>query len=76
MLFPPRYAPLVVSMLMTTYMAGLMTLAITLVNTGLDAGFPGRWGRAFLISWPLAFVLITVGRPLVLRLAAKLIRAS
>lgn len=26
MLFPPRYAPLVVSVLMTTYMAGLMTL--------------------------------------------------
>lgn len=76
MLFPPRYAPLVVSVLMTTYMAGLMTLAITLVNTGLDAGFPWRWARAFLISWPIAFALITVGRPLVLRLAAKLIRAS
>lgn len=76
MLFPPRFAPLVVSLLMTTYMAGLMTLAITLVNTGLDGGFLARWGRAFLISWPIAFALITVGRPLVLRLAAKLIRSS
>jgi hypothetical protein len=76
MLFPPRYAPLVVSVLMTTYMAGLMTLAITLVNTGLDAGFLGRWAKAFLISWPIAFSLITVGRPLVLRLADRLIRRS
>lgn len=74
MLFPPRYAPLVVSVLMTTYMAGLMTLAIILVNTGPGEGFLTRWGRAFLVSWPIAFVLITVGRPLILRLAAKLIR--
>lgn len=44
MIFPPRYASLVVSVLMTTYMAGLMTLAATLVNTGLDAGFVRRWG--------------------------------
>ncbi|MCE8031446.1 DUF2798 domain-containing protein [Halomonas daqingensis] len=74
MLFPSRYSSLVVSVLMTTYMAGLMTLAITLVNTGFDSGFLGRWAKAFLISWPIAFSLITVGRPLVLRLAEKLIR--
>ena len=76
MLLPPRFEPLVVSLLMTLYMASLMTLAITMVNTGFDAGFPGRWGRAFLISWPIAFALITVGRPLILRLAAKLVRSS
>lgn len=74
MIFPPRYAPLVVSVLMTTYMAGLMTLVIILVNTGPGEGFLARWGQAFLVSWPIAFVLITVGRPLILRLAAKLIR--
>lgn len=74
MLIPSRYGHWVVSVLMTTYMAGLMTLVITLVNTGLDAGLPGRWGRSFLISWPIAFGLITLGRPLVLRLADKLIR--
>lgn len=74
MIFPPRYASLVVSVLMTTYMAGLMTLAATLVNTGLDAGFVRRWGQAFFVSWPIAFVLIAVGRPLIQRLAARLIR--
>lgn len=76
MLFPPRYAPLVVSILMTTYMAGLMTLVVILVNTGLEKGFLARWGQAFLVSWPVAFVLITLGRPLILRLAAILIRSS
>ncbi len=74
MLIPSRYSHWVVSVLMTTYMAGLMTLAITLVNTGLDAEFLRRWGRAFLIAWPIALCLITLGRPLILRLADKLIR--
>lgn len=74
MLFPPRYASLVVSVLMTTYMASLMTLAATLVNTGPGEGFLWRWGQAFGVSWPIAFTLITVGRPLILRLADKLIR--
>nr|WP_254914145.1 DUF2798 domain-containing protein [Halomonas desiderata] len=59
---------------MSIYMVTLMTCLITLVNTGLDAGFFSRWWRAFYISWPVAFLLILLGAPRMQKMAAKLIR--
>jgi hypothetical protein len=47
---------------------------ITIVNTGMDAGFVGRWWRAFYIAWPIAFVLILIGAPRLQVLATKLIK--
>lgn len=74
MIFPPRLAPLVFSVLMSIYMVTLMTFVITWVNTGLSEGFAGRWWRAIYIAWPIAFALILLGAPRLQRLAAKLIR--
>ncbi|WP_431025540.1 DUF2798 domain-containing protein [Halomonas sp. H5] len=76
MLFPPRHAPLVFSVLMSFYMVTLMTFLITWVNTGLADGFLGRWWRAIYIAWPIAFSLILIGAPRLQRLAARLIRHS
>ncbi|SFB82210.1 Protein of unknown function [Marinospirillum celere] len=76
MLFPAKYARYVFSFLMSIYMVTLMTFVITLVNTGLDAGFLSRWWRAFYIAWPIAFVLILIGAPRLQQLAGKLIRKA
>jgi hypothetical protein len=35
-----------------------MTAVITTVNTGVDQGFFQRWGKAFVIAWPIAFSFI------------------
>jgi hypothetical protein len=35
-----------------------MTGVITFINTGLDAGFPAHWGRAFVIAWPIALSIV------------------
>lgn len=74
MLFPPRLARLVFSFLMSTYMVTLMTLVITWSNTGLGTGFLARWGQAFLIAWPIAFLLVLVGAPVVQKLSLALVR--
>lgn len=74
MIVPPRFSPLLFSLLMSLYMAALMTLLVTLLNTGLADGLLGRWGRAFVIAWPIAFGLTLVGAPPLQRLTARLTR--
>lgn len=76
MLFPPRMARYVFSFIMSIYMVTIMTFVITVVNTGMDAGFVGRWWRAFYIAWPIAFVLILLGAPRLQTLAARLIKKA
>jgi len=76
MLFPPRYARYVFSVIMSIYMVTIMTFVITLVNTGMDAGFLSRWWRAFYIAWPIAFILILIGAPRLQVLASKLIKKN
>ncbi|MCS2609798.1 DUF2798 domain-containing protein [Halomonas dongshanensis] len=74
MLFAPRYAPLVFSLMMSIYMVTLMTFVITWANTGMGEGFLGRWWHAFYIAWPVAFTLILLGAPRVQRLVGHLIK--
>ncbi|WP_194756911.1 DUF2798 domain-containing protein [Aliidiomarina indica] len=54
---------LVFPILMSLYMAFLMTGLITWINTGLGEGFFGRWWQAFYIAWPIAAILVFIGVP-------------
>ncbi|PSJ45878.1 DUF2798 domain-containing protein [Zobellella taiwanensis] len=74
MIFPRRYARLVFSVLMSIYMVTLMTGVITWANTGLSGNFLARWGHAFTIAWPIAFVLILLGAPRLQQLTGRLLR--
>ena len=57
--------------LMVLCMAGVMSLVMTIANTGVGPGLLGRWGRsfaiAFLVGWPTASVVV----PMVRRIVAK-----
>ena len=58
---PTLLKSLIFPILMSCYMAFLMTGLITYINTGFDADFGWRWLQAFLIAWPIAGVLVLVG---------------
>lgn len=73
-MFAPRHQKLVFTFLMSIYMVTIMTFVITLANTGMMDGFMARWMKAFLVAWPVAFVLILVGGPRIQQLASKMIR--
>lgn len=73
-MFASRYQKLIFTFLMSIYMVTLMTLVITLVNTGMADGFLMRWAKAFIVAWPVAFVLILLGGPRIQKLTGKLIR--
>lgn len=57
-MLPKRLLPFIAPFLMSVCMVVLMTAVITLINTGIDQGFFLRWGKAFVIAWPIAFSFI------------------
>jgi hypothetical protein len=60
---PRRYAGIAFAFLMSGMLTGLMSGFITFVNTGIDAGFGGRWLQAYVLAWTVAFPLVTVLAP-------------
>lgn len=69
---PTQLTRFIFPFLMSCYMVFFMTFLITLVNTGFDDGFLGRWAQAGIFAWPIAFALILIGGPPLQRLAANL----
>lgn len=69
----PRFAPLVFAILMSFYMVSGMTFVITWVNTGLGGDFLLRWGKAFMIAWPVAFILVLIGAPRIRKLVEGMV---
>lgn len=66
-----RWQPLVFAGFMSCFMALCMSGILTLVNLGWIDGFFGKWLRAFLIAWPIAFPLVLLFAPLTRRLLAR-----
>lgn len=52
---------LVFPVVMSAYMSLLMTGLITWLNTSFAGDFLNRWGHAFLVAWPIAFLLVYFG---------------
>jgi hypothetical protein len=57
-------------------MAFLMSGIVTLLNAGYSSGFVSQWLHAYTIVWPIAFVLLSVLRPLVTKIVARLVDDS
>ena len=57
------------------YMAGIIAFvvsaALTLINTGLAAGFLARVLHGYVVAFPVAFTCVLVFRPVVLFLVKK-----
>ncbi|KEO56666.1 DUF2798 domain-containing protein [Thalassospira permensis] len=75
-MLPARFYRFVFSGLMSIWLSTLMTGLVTLINTGIDPEFLLRWGRAFVIAWPIAFSLVLISGSTVTRIANNLTRDS
>ena len=71
--FPASAAALVFAVLMSCLMAFIVTSVVAWVNTGSSGGFVQRWMHAFLVAWPVAGSCILVFRPVVQRIANRLV---
>jgi hypothetical protein len=72
MRIPSRYAPLLFAFLMSCIMAFIVSAFVTLINTGMNDGFVGRWMHAFSLAWPVAMFCVLLFVNKVRKLVAKL----
>lgn len=71
-MFSRKHTHRVQAFLMSVLMVTLMTFVITAINTGFGAGFVLRWGKAMMVAWPIAFVIILIAGRRVQQLAVAL----
>jgi len=72
----PRAVPIVFAFFMSAIMAFLMCCVIVGVNTGIDAGYPGRVLGTYVLAMPVAFLCVLAVRPFVLKLVGAVCRVS
>lgn len=61
-------------LLLSGAMAAIMSLAMTIVISGVDASLVARWFRGFLIAWMIAFPAALLIVPPIRRLTDSLVK--
>ena len=69
----PRFSNTIFSIVMVTGMSFVISLAMTILNTGIDDGFFTRWVSAWLVSFIVAYPTVLVITPIAQRITARLI---
>ncbi|MDM4768748.1 DUF2798 domain-containing protein [Solimonas sp. SE-A11] len=72
----PRYATLVMPLLLSIIMTCIVSLISTLRGIGLAPHFLSLWMSAWALSWVVAFPVLLMVLPLVRRATARLVRAE
>ena len=67
---PKKYAGVLFSFYASAIMVLIVSGVLVARNTGLDAGYPLRLVKAYLLTWPIAFASLLAVRPLVVKLVA------
>ena len=67
---PKQYAGLLFSLYTAAMMVLIVSGMLVALNTGLDAGYPLRLLKSYLITWPVAFASLLGVRPLVVKWVA------
>lgn len=71
-MLPPRYAPVLFSLLLSGWMSLLVSGGSTLRLVGWHAALLPAWGTAWLTGWAIAFPVVLASAPLVQRLVRRL----
>ncbi len=66
-------ARLIQPVVMSGFMAFMMTAVITYMNIGLVADFIARWLHAFAVAWPLAALAAFIALPISQRITRALL---
>jgi hypothetical protein len=71
---PPRYAGIVMPLLLSVFMTCIVSGISTLRSVGPVPGFVGLWLSAWALSWVVAFPTMLLVMPLVRKATAALVR--
>ena len=67
---PKRYAGVLFSCYASEVMVLIVSAVLVALNIGIDAGYPLRLLKSYLITWPVAFASLLGVRPLVVKWVA------
>ena len=67
---PKKYAGVLFSFYASAVMVLIVSAVLVALNTGVDAGYPLRLLKSYLITWPVAFASLLGVRPLVVKWVA------
>ena len=67
---PKKYADVLFSFYASAVMVLIVSAVLVALNTGIDAGYPLRLLKSYLITWPVAFASLLGVRPLVVKWVA------
>ena len=67
---PKKDAGVLFSLYASAVMVLIVSSVLVALNTGIDAGYPLRLLKAYLITWPVAFASLLLVRPLVVKWVA------
>jgi hypothetical protein len=71
---PPRYASIVMPLLLSVFMTCIVSGISTLRSVGPVPGFVALWLSAWALSWVVAFPTMLLVMPLVRKATAALVR--
>ena len=67
---PKKYAGVLFSLYASAVMVLIVSGVLVALNTGIDASYPLRLLKAYLITWLVAFASLLLVRPLVVKWVA------
>lgn len=73
---PKRFTPIVFAFYMSAMMALLMCIVIVAINTGISGNYFHRVLKAYALAMPIAFLVLQVVRPVVLKLVEATVSTS
>jgi len=75
-MIPARFAPAVVSLILSGLMSCIVTLVAALKNVGVGAQTLSVWLEAWMFGWPIAFCVVLVASPVVRNWVGKFVKPS
>lgn len=72
-MIPARHAQRAFALVMTFFMAGIVSLLLTVSNLGLPAGFLRLWLVNWALAWAFAFPAALLAIPLARRIVGRLV---
>ena len=72
MRIPARFAPILVSALLSAIMVCIVSAFVLITSQGIHPDLPAQWLKSCATTWPIAFPTVAVVAPWVRRIVGRM----
>lgn len=72
MRIPARFAPILFGALLSIIMVAIVSAFVLATSQGIHAGFPAQWFKSCAMTWPVAFLAVTLVAPWVRKVVGRM----